>query len=1786
LKPFDVAPPPGVQTYDLATPSYADVLESAGQQPGLTFIRATGGALRAVGDATGLRFDGALSGLAKLTGTRSLEELGSEMWKTAHAASEGIQPPGMDLSQQVLHGGVQSIGEMLPYLAGTAMTAGAGAALPIVAAGVQQGLDSYGELRQDNFSGGRSALHAGIDGLAEMLGEKIALPVLYRGGKPFLHTLSEFIGRELVGEEATTVMQDANALLSKNPGMTWADFLNDLKMTALVTPVAALGQGVAYRGLAHVAGNTAPTAHGVVPPANPTVPETPPQNLRPEGAPPVSPAPPVDPNAPSPVAPVAPTQPVAPVTPDPNAPTTPTPAPPPIIPVQQNVTPTAPVTPPVQTPSPTAPPALRGVDYLEHSPDDMQKMGMVDPELYSGFYTLDQSYRVYPMYTDDKTGWVVGYTPAKPGVLDKPMEYTRSPEKTLELLKQDTGKDLLADPAQLAQLHLSDIIRKMQNGEGIMIGNSNHAFYGDVLKSITDQYNVNPEKMSNPLGPRVTGYTSEMATPTNRLLENLGFKNAKGGTIAVPGNKNGVSFVMNQIGDNLPKSPGTYVLTPDIKLPSGMTVVNGKQKATFIKYDTTKFQAMAKRMEAWRSQYAPDMNLVLSPMLGTGSTEGQMFKMGPNTFILGVNDRIASSGHGYLVAAHEFGHALIYHELLKSPQVALQFINNWMQHRATYINGPQDTAGFNQAAGQFGGVHRISMMERQGGGGNVTSKEWSNYQMGFDEYMADQVAQFLYDEKAVFTPEQQSFMERAANALKDFYSKVVTKFKQAPGFANWMNDLRNGAQSKQIEAYKDYPVDVASPPVKQPKKGGFGAGKVAIDDLLKIQLPVVNTDLDFTKGLKTSPELQAQIEHELRKWGANVTDFHTPEGTLDREAAYQFLEMMGQDTAHLMDSTDRRDDTTDFRGSVASIALKFPDLMKHVANSNEAVKNFGWFFQKTLTAVQVRKRYGNSVPGVKNFVDLLEKMHSYKSRWKALADDRVSQMKNLSSKEREAVFQALLDEDESGKWFSQAKKNDDGTYTRVLDPAEAKKRGITENGAALYANLIKDFNKSLDELEHLAIQELQRTYSGNTPESHQAMTEAIQKLQVEFAQMRAKPYVPHTRFGEFTVTVLEGGKVKEFYQFEKQRDAQKLAEKLRAQGKIASAGRMREDVRAFIGLPANLISSMKTSLNMTTEQIKQFEELMKNLSSGQSFVRRMKERKNIPGYENDAKQYPRIYADYFSRFANHSARLAFNHQLNESEALVRQQIGDTMGASIDTANLTSLLNWMQRTHQWTVAPRDELARVRSAVTLWYLGFSVKSAFVNAMSVPMVTVPYLSSRHGWAKSTAAVTAAYRDAARHWMNPSVLTDDEAKMLANLRAAGILDESLSADLAGIREGGQLSDATALGSLAGQEYRLKYYGMWMFHKTELFNRYGTALAAYRLAKTTHTFDPADIDGFDKVARDAAKAAVQDTQNENAQWNRAELMRGGKSVFTMFMSYQQNVTYQMFGGDQSWLRLLAVQLTLAGILGLPFAKDLDNLTKWFSRKVLGDDNSIDKAVRAYLEDTFIRPDVLLKGTSYNVFGENLQGSLSMGQVIPGLDALAMEGNFADRLSNAAGDVGGAGASVLLEFMKAMASNKPADINRFINVLPQAVKSVKQGYDMLTTGTALNSQGDPITDVTKTQAMLNILGVRPTDASNASEVRFVQKDAAAFWLARREYVLELYYRAVKDQNGDAISDAREALFKYNDEVPSAALRLGANTVRQSINSKFKADFRVTQDLPSGKNNTELYRNIAAGYQLE
>jgi hypothetical protein len=1846
---------------DVEPPSNLEVLQGVPERTGLSFIEAGGGLGRALGD---------------LTGSESLSAGGAEMARTAKGATAESTPAGMNLTQEVMSSGLESALQMLPAMALS------GAALPVAGIGLasaQTGGSRYSELRDAGFSGGRAALHSAIDALAEGLGEAVSLPVLAQTSRPFLSKLAHFINRDLVGEEATTVMQQANAMLSDNPGMTWDQFLQGMAMTALVTPVAAAGQVGLQHSIERMRGRT---QEGVPPPLIPTEPVTnPPLSQQPDSS--------------SPPAPIA-------VPPAPQGEIAPEPKPP------------ADVT--AQPPAPTGTPPATGPWHDDHgnsfwhpnsggrvlqAPDGQNKgqwelsagdgtplgyfktpeEAFADADYRGWNEQLPESWKIHqdgqirydraPQYSvqrDPDGSWNLyksgewldgpvashaesfknlnkaletysdivvddlqisagatpgtgGYQPPqappspKPGTgfasmfetlpehmaADKkydPRLYTGS-IPGLKIIQERGGSwrvslPVYGIPHEQSYSSTSEAIDALAKSTGADIRTMSaddltRLYHSSVLHAVVENPDL-ASQLSDEVNVRFGGQLQSIAQLSKQKaassgVDVLGANETVHGAMVRTSTKKR-TLVGMQPGDPIEYHDGTKqqrisqtdMIDNTENYPPG--IYWGYGIGTGIPFRQVK--AMLERLQ---KIFLPNARIVLLESKlpsGAKGVPGYSQHVKNNLFVISVarltertmGTNPALGGEILAVAAHEFGHAVIYQHLLEaSPQMQAKLMKSWLEY-TTNVTKDTDLHRY-LLEHQFTprainpGEHKIGRVK-----GNVS------YFLSYSEYLADQASRYFLhrEEMAQFGNYHTSgrWYEALLDKLRQLFVVAGKYFKGNTTYYDWLDSLAGGKQK-------------VVPPMFPESSGPTGAPVEAGDIKPKAKpTRIVDkgqaTALIHRMGLMFDALVYAGATKEevaaLNPTGL-IADFNW-------KAAYDLADKYGINPIYYggKRQTGTIDGTTAFREDLQEMNRAIdntldPDIRHMIGDAAASVKKFGWLFQKTLTAVQLRKRFGGQIPGVKAFVDTLEKMFAYRSRWKEIADNRIKEMKGVSKQMREQVFNLLLEEDKTGNYASTITRDLANKRVFTLTEESIRKWKLDSTGANLYKAIRSDFDSALEEMEFQAEQELMRLYSAGP-----ALTKALAELHDGFAQMKARPYVPHTRFGDHTVTVREGGILREFYQFDSVLDARRKEAELRASaGKDVqvSRGKMSEQLKVMMGMPPQLINAMKATLKLSPEQIGEFEDLLKDMSNGASFVRRFKRRKNVAGWLDDADNFPRAYADYMSRFANHVSRLKYNHILTASTTAVRGQGREMSKQGMNTVEVNDLGNWLERLQDYVNNPGSEFANARAAATLWYLGFNTKSALVNTTSVPMVTYPYLAKRFGDVRAVAEITKAYKDIAKQYARKEAMTQDERLMMDHLRQAGRIDASFASELAGLREGGRLSDQTALSKPRAWLFGMKYYGMWLFQKIEIVNREVTALAAYRLHRTSRHFDPNSAEGFDKKAAEAASAAVQDTQNENAQWNRAEFARGKKSILTMFMSYQQNIIFQMFGGDQAWMRMLAAQLMMAGLMGLPFAQDIDDLIKALARKAFGTDMNAEKAVRMMLKDTVLDADWAVHGLSHNILHADLSGSLSQGRVIPGVQALTMEGKFADRLANAATDVGGAGFSILLKILKGISSNDPDTWRTMSQLPPEFVRAMIEGGNMLAGGKALDAQGRLIKETSTTDGFLRSLGFQISDVQQEKGKRFAQRDTAAYWLSRREYVLSTWEIAVKSRDSTWRTKAMEALKEFNSEAPDRALKITSEQIRSSVTQRIKSDKQAELDLAPSKNLQQTYKRVGDLY---
>lgn len=144
-----------------------------------------------------------------------------------------------------LYGGVSSTAQMVPAIAASIATRSPIPAVTI--AGLQSGGSAYGKYRSRGGTVREATLGAAIEGGAEAAFEVLPMGTVAKrfGTSGVGRFAGEYLGKEMITEQLTTLVQDAADTAIANPHKTWAEYWAERPAAARETAVAVLvGSGV------------------------------------------------------------------------------------------------------------------------------------------------------------------------------------------------------------------------------------------------------------------------------------------------------------------------------------------------------------------------------------------------------------------------------------------------------------------------------------------------------------------------------------------------------------------------------------------------------------------------------------------------------------------------------------------------------------------------------------------------------------------------------------------------------------------------------------------------------------------------------------------------------------------------------------------------------------------------------------------------------------------------------------------------------------------------------------------------------------------------------------------------------------------------------------------------------------------------------------------------------------------------------------------------------------------------------------------------------------------------------------------------------------------------------------------------------------------------------------------------------------------------------------------------------------------------------------------------------
>lgn len=859
----------------------------------------------------------------------------------------------------------------------------------------------------------------------------------------------------------------------------------------------------------------------------------------------------------------------------------------------------------------------------------------------------------------------------------------------------------------------------------------------------------------------------------------------------------------------------------------------------------------------------------------------------------------------------------------------------------------------------------------------------------------------------------------------------------------------------------------------------------------------------------------------------------------------------------------------------------------------EDVTRYNAFYRQTLTMLQFAD-INPSVPGFTSgsariaegqaYLPLVRRWAASKTEPAQKHDTRLREWHSLGRDQSKLLGRVLVEETRRGTEMSMRELAD---------------RGLTEEAVKAKRLINEDFKSFLIDLKDGLVVHAREAL----PEGAKLSSE-LKRISRDIDVLGQKPFFPLTRFGNWTVKVVDNkGTTVDFETFTTRipsidgegqlLGAARLASKYRNElgsskkGWKLTKGIISDETSPFRGMPRLLIDRMTATMNLNKSQRDTLRDLSYELAPERSFTKHLLTRKGIEGFSDDA---PRAYASYFFHGAQHVARLRFGSRMDRAIKEVEQSAKDLEKLGVDNFRRNQLVDHLRRHNEYIMNPKNDLASLRALGFIWYLGFLPKAAFINFTQVPLVSFPFLAARYGDVEAGKVLGTAMRDVS-FVMRGKRFTQEETDMLDRAMREGTTNQSFAAELAAVSSGRALTKLLPGSKVTRSVRDVAGKGAYLFSMAEGYNRRATFLATYRLERAVGT-EP-------EVAFERARDSVDKTQFEYASWNRPELFRGKKSVFFLFMSFIQNSMY-FAARDPGNKRFLGILLAAAGLQGLPGMElVLNSVDRLFSTKNKKFDSKAE--MRGFFESMSLDPDLMMHGGSRFGLGVpwlarqagipmpdvDFSASLSFGRMIPGTDLLAVgPSDFNRQVTESVKDLGGAFVSMPLGVWQALADDNPKTLKAVEKGMPSFARSISKAFRYLrdgeeTTGSTPGTQlaeFDMNRPEDEAAVLFQALGFTPTKVSQAQGKRRFSMDTLLFYQGRRlELLTELAH--IVDIGGDtkALAEWNDELRQYNREVPFNSLRLSRASAQQSLRGRQVRKLQQEAGLPKGRRSRDVGR---------
>lgn len=574
------------------------------------------------------------------------------------------------------------------------------------------------------------------------------------------------------------------------------------------------------------------------------------------------------------------------------------------------------------------------------------------------------------------------------------------------------------------------------------------------------------------------------------------------------------------------------------------------------------------------------------------------------------------------------------------------------------------------------------------------------------------------------------------------------------------------------------------------------------------------------------------------------------------------------------------------------------------------------------------------------------------------------------------------------------------------------------------------------------------------------------------------------------------------------------------------------------------------SLEMLAELVGKEDEVVqkfyKEATASRSALKRLIHRKGTAGY---SKEVTRSLASFLMSNARATASADHFGDIMEAAADIPKEKGDVKDEAV------RLISYIRN-------PNEEAGTLRGLLFMQYLGGSIASAMVNLTQTMTTTLPYLSQYGG---NPAELVKSSMLAMKRMNGKSLGVDPElGKALEMAEDEGVVAPHNIHNLMG-QSGVQGATGNKILRMASHIWG-SFFGM-----AEQFNRETAFIAAFQLAQkmgpsglrsayrkqselnASRGLPPADAKHF-ASPYSFAKNAVNETQFILSKAARPNWARGTVGA-TLFTFKQFSVMYLELLKrlpNKERAIMLGVLVLLAGVSGLPFSDDTDDLIDTLGQ-FMGYDTNSRKWKDELLVETFGKTGADFVSSGISAFLPlELSSRLGMGNLIPatGLFKKSNSGNHERDYAELMGAAGGYAKQLMdawdytLQGRYGMAAAQ--------GFLPKGLKDLSKGLDMATTGTYDDTHGRMVTQVDGLDALVKAIGFQPSKVADIQRLKGYQMQDIALAKSVKASISEIWATGIHNKNPERTALAREMLQEWNQKNPNSQIKVDLAAVQRRV----------------------------------